>query len=182
MSPGVSVHFPPLTCFCAGSSTVIPNFRLSDLLPSARELHSYYRYVGSMTTPGCEQAVAWTVFHRTLSISSRQVRAHIGDGQSAKHGGMLALTRPVSLHSLFQLDDIVQQCRFWTGQPMMDIFRPTQPLDGRVVYRSQASAALKGGLQLWFSILPAVLGTLLHWIIAWKQPVYATFAWMSRNQ
>uniref|UniRef100_H3DFD2 Carbonic anhydrase n=1 Tax=Tetraodon nigroviridis TaxID=99883 RepID=H3DFD2_TETNG len=115
-----------------GSSTVIPNFRLSDLVPSARELHSYYRYVGSMTTPGCEQAVAWTVFHRTLPISSRQ------------------------------LDDIVQQCRFWTGQPMMDIFRPTQPLDGRVVYRSQASAALKPGLQLWVTVLPAVLGTLLH--------------------
>lgn len=52
---------------------MIPSFRLSDLVPSARELHSYYRYVGSMTTPGCEQAVAWTLFHRTLPISSRQV-------------------------------------------------------------------------------------------------------------
>lgn len=64
--------------------------------------------------------------------------------------------------SLFQLDDIVQQCRFWTGQPMMDIFRPTQPLDGRVVYCSQASAALKLELQLWVTVLPVVLGTLLH--------------------
>lgn len=45
---------------------------------------------------------------------------------------------------------------------MMDIFRPTQPLDGRVVYRSQASAALNLGLQLWVTVLPAVLGTLLH--------------------
>lgn len=52
---------------------MIPNFRLSDIIPSAKDLHSYYRYVGSMTTPGCEQAVAWTVFHKTLSISSRQV-------------------------------------------------------------------------------------------------------------
>lgn len=70
---------------------MIPNFRLCDLVPSARDLHSYYRYVGSMTTPGCEQAVAWTVFHRTLSISSRQVSDHIWEGQSAIRHGMLAL-------------------------------------------------------------------------------------------
>ncbi|XP_041808939.1 carbonic anhydrase 4-like [Chelmon rostratus] len=117
-----------------GSSTVIPNFRLSDVIPSAKELHSYYRYVGSMTTPGCEQAVAWTVFHRTLPISSRQ------------------------------LDAIALQCRFWTGQPMTDIFRPTQPLDGRVVYRSKASAALTSVIHLWFGALSVVLGTtgLIH--------------------
>uniref|UniRef100_A0A8C5HIZ3 Carbonic anhydrase 7-like n=1 Tax=Gouania willdenowi TaxID=441366 RepID=A0A8C5HIZ3_GOUWI len=55
-------------------TTVIPNFRLSDVIPSSRELHNYYRYVGSITTPGCEQAVTWTLFHKTLAISSRQVR------------------------------------------------------------------------------------------------------------
>lgn len=60
-------------CVASGSSTVIRDFQLSDIIPSAEELHSYYRYVGSMTTPGCEQAVAWTVFHKTLSISSQQV-------------------------------------------------------------------------------------------------------------
>uniref|UniRef100_A0A3P9GZ69 Carbonic anhydrase IV c n=1 Tax=Oryzias latipes TaxID=8090 RepID=A0A3P9GZ69_ORYLA len=88
-----------------GSTTVIPNFRLSDIIPPASDLHHYYRYVGSMTTPGCEHAVAWTVFHRTLSISSRQ------------------------------LDAIVKQCRFWTGLPMTDIYRPTQPLDDRILFR-----------------------------------------------
>ncbi|KAA8586793.1 carbonic anhydrase IV c [Etheostoma spectabile] len=117
-----------------GSSTVIPNFRLSDIIPSAEDLHSYYRYVGSMTTPGCEQAVAWTLFHRTLSISSRQLYA------------------------------IAQQCRFWTGKPMTDIFRPTQPLDGRVVYQSKASATLTSAIHLWFGVFSAVLGTtgLIH--------------------
>lgn len=80
----------------AGSSTVIQNFRLGDLVPSARELHGYYRYVGSMTTPGCEQAVAWTVFQRTLSISSRQVRAHVRGDRSVNHHGVSALRSPVS--------------------------------------------------------------------------------------
>ncbi|XP_074529205.1 carbonic anhydrase IV c [Halichoeres trimaculatus] len=112
-----------------GSNTVIPNFRLSEIIPTAKELHSYYRYVGSMTTPGCEQAVAWTVFHRTLSISSRQ------------------------------LDAITRQCQFWTGQPMTDIFRPTQPLDGRVVYRSRANEALTGVIYLWVCIFSVTLSS-----------------------
>ncbi|XP_029375152.1 carbonic anhydrase IV c [Echeneis naucrates] len=117
-----------------GSSTVIQNFQLSNIIPSAKELHGYYRYVGSMTTPGCEQAVAWTVFHRTLAISSGQ------------------------------LDAIVKQCKFWTGQPMTDIFRPTQPLDGRVVYRSKASSALNKANHLWFGVFSAVLSAtvLIH--------------------
>uniref|UniRef100_M4A089 Carbonic anhydrase n=1 Tax=Xiphophorus maculatus TaxID=8083 RepID=M4A089_XIPMA len=110
----------------AWGNTVIPNFRLSNIIPAAAELHSYYRYVGSMTTPGCEQAVAWTVFHRMLSISSRQ------------------------------LDAIVKQCRFWTGQPMTNIFRPTQPLDGRVVYSSKSGAAQKRANQMWFVDLSAL--------------------------
>uniref|UniRef100_A0A3P9IQB4 Carbonic anhydrase n=1 Tax=Oryzias latipes TaxID=8090 RepID=A0A3P9IQB4_ORYLA len=112
-----------------GSTTVIPNFRLSDIIPPASDLHHYYRYVGSMTTPGCEHAVAWTVFHRTLSISSRQ------------------------------LDAIVKQCRFWTGLPMTDIYRPTQPLDDRIVYSTNSGTAPKSVIHLWNSFFLAVLLT-----------------------
>ncbi|XP_011481549.1 carbonic anhydrase 4 isoform X2 [Oryzias latipes] len=112
-----------------GSTTVIPNFRLSDIIPPASDLHHYYRYVGSMTTPGCEHAVAWTVFHRTLSISSRQ------------------------------LDAIIKQCRFWTGLPMTDIYRPTQPLDGRIVYSTNSGTAPKSVIHLWNSFFLAVLLT-----------------------
>ncbi|KAM4547157.1 carbonic anhydrase IV c [Fundulus diaphanus] len=119
-----------------GSSTVIPNFRLSNIIPAANELHSYYRYVGSMTTPGCEQAVAWTVFHRMLPISSQQ------------------------------LDAIVKQCRFWTGQPMTNIFRPTQPLDGRVVFSSKSGTAQKSVIHTWFSIFSVlIMQTILIHII-----------------
>ncbi|KAM6907212.1 carbonic anhydrase IV c [Xenentodon cancila] len=113
-----------------GSSTVISNFRLSDFIPASKDLHSYYRYVGSMTTPGCEQAVAWTLFHKTLSISSKQ------------------------------LDAVVKQCRFWTGMPMTDIFRPTQPLDGRVVYRTKAGTAHTSVIHLWFNVFSIALVTM----------------------
>ncbi|XP_056140291.1 carbonic anhydrase IV c [Lampris incognitus] len=109
-----------------GSTTVIQDFQLCDILPPARELRSYYRYVGSMTTPGCEQVVAWTVFHKTLPVSNRQLVA------------------------------VAQQCRFWTGQPMTDIFRPVQPLDGRVVYRSKAGAVLPD----FIAVLPCALSLL----------------------
>uniref|UniRef100_A0A3B3ZR68 Alpha-carbonic anhydrase domain-containing protein n=1 Tax=Periophthalmus magnuspinnatus TaxID=409849 RepID=A0A3B3ZR68_9GOBI len=91
-------------------STLFEKNTLLDIVPSASELHSYYRYVGSMTTPGCEQDVAWTVFKRMLPISSRQLNA------------------------------LVLKCRFWTGQPMIDNFRPIQPLDGRVVYKSNSDS------------------------------------------
>ncbi|KAM6986981.1 carbonic anhydrase IV c [Aplochiton taeniatus] len=91
-----------------GNHTHIPDFRLSDLIPPAEELHSYYRYVGSMTTPGCEQVVTWTVFQKTLALSEGQ------------------------------LADMSTKCRFATGRAMVDIFRPIQPLDGRLVYRSKA--------------------------------------------
>ncbi|XP_061596714.1 carbonic anhydrase IV c [Cololabis saira] len=117
-----------------GSTTVISNFRINDFIPASKDLHSYYRYVGSMTTPGCEQAVAWTLFHKTLAISSKQ------------------------------LDAVVKQCRFWTGMPMTDIFRPTQPLDGRVVYRTRAGAAQRSVIHLWFNVFSVVLVTtaLIH--------------------
>ncbi|XP_077597227.1 carbonic anhydrase IV c [Stigmatopora nigra] len=112
-----------------GSTALISNFLLSDIIPPSQELRGYYRYVGSMTTPGCEQAVAWTVFHKRLPVSSRQ------------------------------LDAVVQQCRFWTGQPMMDIFRPTQPLDGRAVYRSNSVARLRSAT---FSALLATIAVFIH--------------------
>lgn len=62
--PGVSVNL---------TST----FPLASLLPSAVGLLRYYRYSGSLTTPGCEPAVLWTVFENTVPIGRAQVGATI---------------------------------------------------------------------------------------------------------
>ncbi|XP_059620833.1 carbonic anhydrase 1 [Phlebotomus argentipes] len=42
-----------------------------DLLPRNRD--AYFRYEGSLTTPGCGEAVQWTVFTQSLPISFEQL-------------------------------------------------------------------------------------------------------------
>jgi carbonic anhydrase len=44
---------------------------LVDLLPDSTE--SFFRYNGSLTTPGCNEDVIWTVFETPIAISVRQV-------------------------------------------------------------------------------------------------------------
>lgn len=53
------------------SSTMI-DLKLMDLLPSDRKV--FYRYEGSLTTPGCDEDVIWTVFEKPIKISQSQVR------------------------------------------------------------------------------------------------------------
>lgn len=44
---------------------------LADILPKNKD--SYFRYDGSLTTPGCGEAVVWTVFEQSIPISIDQV-------------------------------------------------------------------------------------------------------------
>lgn len=44
---------------------------LQDLLP--KKQNSFFRYDGSLTTPGCGEAVVWTVFEHSIPISLDQV-------------------------------------------------------------------------------------------------------------
>lgn len=65
----------------------IPTFSLLDLLPGnvVNGDHDYYRYQGSLTTPGCYESVVWTVFEDTIKISQAQMdafRAVMYDGHS----------------------------------------------------------------------------------------------------
>jgi len=46
----------------------VEKFSISDLLPE--DLSQYYRYSGSLTTPTCNETVTWTVFKKTVQISS----------------------------------------------------------------------------------------------------------------
>jgi hypothetical protein len=45
-----------------GTKPTIPNFNLKKFLPENPEEEDFYRYNGSLTTPGCSETVTWTVF------------------------------------------------------------------------------------------------------------------------
>nr|XP_057918493.1 carbonic anhydrase XVb [Doryrhamphus excisus] len=57
----------------AGQVTPIESeISLDDLLPGVNR-SSYYRYLGSLTTPACYEAVVWTVFKDSVKISSNLI-------------------------------------------------------------------------------------------------------------
>ncbi|XP_073681680.1 receptor-type tyrosine-protein phosphatase gamma-like [Garra rufa] len=54
--------------------TFLEPFVLRDLLPSS--IGSYYRYIGSLTTPPCSKVVEWIVFSRPVFLSYKQVAVY----------------------------------------------------------------------------------------------------------
>ena len=53
------------------SKTIDNGIRLYDLLPLNRD--AFYRYKGSLTTPGCNEVVLWTIFKEKVEISKEQM-------------------------------------------------------------------------------------------------------------
>ncbi|XP_006016191.1 carbonic anhydrase 4 [Alligator sinensis] len=87
---------------------------LKSLIPHEKNLTRYYRYAGSLTTPGCNEAVVWTVFEEPIELSQEQVEAF-----------------PNTIH--FSANPLLR---------LTDNFRPVQPLGNRTVYKSNAGAIL----------------------------------------
>lgn len=89
-------------------TTDMKTFALSTLLP--RNTDGFYRYPGSLTTPGCNEVVVWTVFKDPIGISKRQ------------------------------MDKFRQLQENETGKKMVDNFRPVQPLFTRQVLDVETSS------------------------------------------
>ncbi|XP_071835730.1 carbonic anhydrase 7-like [Apostichopus japonicus] len=83
------------------------DYPLRSLLPSSTK--EFFRYEGSLTTPMCNEIVLWTIFKSPVYISWRQL---------------------VQLRALHRTRGTQRP-----PLPMTDNWRPTQPLNGRVVYR-----------------------------------------------
>ena len=53
------------------NATLEKDVRLRDLLPE--DTNAFYRYIGSLTTPPCNQIVMWTIFKDPIEISQEQL-------------------------------------------------------------------------------------------------------------
>ncbi|XP_044227615.1 carbonic anhydrase 4a [Thunnus albacares] len=93
------------------SNTSLLPISLAQLIPTEQNMTTYYRYKGSLTTPGCTQAVIWTLFENPIPLSIDQLQAF-------------------------------SQLKFRDGKPMVGTFRPVQPLNGRMVFRSGGAVIL----------------------------------------
>lgn len=69
----------------------------------------YYRYLGSLTTPTCDEAVVWTVFKNPIYVPRTVVQAFTTSLNYNVSGNL---------------------------EPMVNNFRPPQPLNGRQVQKS----------------------------------------------
>lgn len=62
------------------------NISINDLIKDV-DLSKYYRYMGSLTTPKCNEAVVWTLFHEPIQVHKDLVSPIPG---SSEHDAMLA--------------------------------------------------------------------------------------------
>ncbi|XP_038014254.1 carbonic anhydrase 4 [Motacilla alba alba] len=107
---------------------------LSSLLPPEEDLGRYYRYQGSLTTPDCYRGVIWTVFETPVQLSQVQ------------------LSQFAALHFDGK-----------NSTPMVENFRPVQPLKDRKVLWSGASIALPTAQLLLLALaLTCTLSSLSH--------------------
>uniref|UniRef100_A0A673L9U8 protein-tyrosine-phosphatase n=1 Tax=Sinocyclocheilus rhinocerous TaxID=307959 RepID=A0A673L9U8_9TELE len=95
--------------------TFLEPFVLRDLLPSS--IGSYYRYIGSLTTPPCSKVVEWIVFSRPVFLSYKQLEA---------------------FYSIFTTE---QQDHVKSVEYLRNNFRPLQSLDNREVFKSAVKEA-----------------------------------------
>lgn len=66
--------FEPCVFWISDDNTTLLPTSLAQLIPPEQNLTSYYRYRGSLTTPGCTEAVIWTLFENPIPLNNDQVR------------------------------------------------------------------------------------------------------------
>lgn len=91
------------------NSTITIDF--SDVMPADKT--EYYRYMGSLTTPACNEAVVWTVFENKNTISQAQMD---------------------------KFRELYENKAGATNIPLKFNYRPVKPLNGRTVSKSYIEA------------------------------------------
>ncbi|XP_055347985.1 carbonic anhydrase 2-like [Paramacrobiotus metropolitanus] len=86
---------------------ILRGFELGEVLPENR---TFYRYMGSLTTPPCAEAAVWSVFSTPMPITERYLQKF-----------RKLRIRPAARR--MEVDDL--------DDNLMDNYRPLQPLSGR---------------------------------------------------
>uniref|UniRef100_A0A8C2WL34 Carbonic anhydrase n=1 Tax=Cyclopterus lumpus TaxID=8103 RepID=A0A8C2WL34_CYCLU len=106
-----------------GDSSEVSQISLTDLIPGV-DTTRYYRYLGSLTTPSCNEAVVWTVFKDTVKVSKDVVS--FGDSAQMFERCFVYLT---GLISCFQIDKFSKMIYVTnsTSPLIVNNFRNLQP-------------------------------------------------------
>lgn len=56
----------------SSTNTTMDEVCLEDMLPKKEKLVHYFRYLGSLTTPTCDETVVWTVFEEPIKLHEKQ--------------------------------------------------------------------------------------------------------------
>jgi len=126
LSPDDDEDFQPLLDIIdnlkdtVGDPRQLSNFSPKSFLP--RDKAGYYRYQGSLTTPGCNEGVIWTIFTHTLPISKRQVLQALALSCTQTDE---QFNLQVKIFEALQTEEQV---------PLTKNYRSLQPLNGRTLY------------------------------------------------
>lgn len=66
-------HLSRVTLLFSDGNSSLPSISLAQLIPPEKNLTSFYRYKGSLTTPKCTESVVWTLFESPVPLSADQV-------------------------------------------------------------------------------------------------------------
>ncbi|XP_033126916.1 putative carbonic anhydrase 5, partial [Anneissia japonica] len=78
---------------------------LGDIIPN--DVSAFYRYDGSLTTPTCDEAVIWTVFKSTISLSESQldVFRDLTDGDGNSISNNYRPPQPVNTRTIYRSEN-----------------------------------------------------------------------------
>jgi len=121
--PGLKVltDLLPSVRFSGDKVPVPAGYDPATLLPDERT--RYWTYHGSLTTPPCYESVQFIIYEKTIEVSEKQLQAFRSLNTCSRD------SCPTGKH-----DDQSECCR------MVDNFRPTMPLNDRVIKASFNSA------------------------------------------
>lgn len=141
----------------SGESTLMaPGISLDDLLVGVNRT-KYYRYLGSLTTPMCNEAVVWTVFKDPIQVSKDLVSCSCVQHSKCCKSASQCLTDTIS-H--FQIDLFSTTVHFTNrSSPFMtNVYRDIQPAQPVTTQPPSSSSAFTSCHSVLLMALSLVLG------------------------